>query len=158
MGKGASAPITRFDHTKLRCGRVSLCDMLSTYCIELAMLIRRMVFWFERFRIQALVALLAVGLVGTAFGHHFAPPEEQAVVSFYNALGAADDLCGEGLLSGKANCSACRLVSAFVLADTSVSSGQVGLNYARQVYYANSDRAAGVGLFTLPQSRAPPLA
>ncbi len=132
--------------------------MLSTYRVELAMLIQRMVFWFERFRIHALVTLLAVGLVSTAFGHHFVSPQEQAVVSFYKALGADDDLCGDDLLSGKANCSACRLVSAFILADSSVSSALVGLVYARQDYQANPLRAAGGGLFTLPQPRAPPVA
>lgn len=132
--------------------------MLSTYRIEMAVLIQRMVYWFKRFRILALTALLALGLVGTAFGHHFATADEQALVSFYTSIGASDDLCGDDLLSGKANCSACRLVSAFILADPIVSPVQANLRYEHQIYLPALKRADGIGTYSRPQPRAPPLA
>ena len=132
--------------------------MLSDYLVEMAVLIQRMVFCFIRFRAFALTALLAFGLVSTAFGHHFASADDQALASFYQSIGAKDSLCGDDLLSGKAKCNACRLVSAFILAEPIPSPIATTLRYERQVYLPRLERAALMGGYALPQTRAPPRA
>lgn len=130
--------------------------MLSDYLVEIAVLIQRMVYWFRRFRAFAFTALLAFGLVSTAFGHHFASADDQALASFYQSIGAEDSLCGDDLLSGKAECNACRLVSAFILAGPVPSPILATLRYEHQVYMPRVERAARLGAYSLPPTRAPP--
>lgn len=115
-----------------------------------------MYFLVQRFRIAVLTALLAFGLVSTAFGHHFASAQDQALVAFYQSVAASDDLCGDDLWGGKDSCNACRLVASYHLSDPVMSPVQENLRYVRQIFLRDLRRADALATFQRPPSRAPP--
>ncbi|NVO25181.1 hypothetical protein [Donghicola mangrovi] len=112
----------------------------------------------HRFRVGFFVVLLAFGLVGTSYGHHFATAKEESLLTFYAALGATTDLCGDDLESSKSSCNACRLVSAFLMPDPVGHLVPVELAYVQRIVLPDLARAAGLTVLGHPPSRAPPVA
>lgn len=116
-----------------------------------------MTYLLHRFRVGVLIALLALGLVGTAYGHHFATAQEQHLVTFYTSLGAATDLCGDDLEASKSGCSACRLVSGFLISDPAKHLLPAEIAYVQRIVLPDLSRAASLSGTGHPPSRAPPV-
>ena len=109
----------------------------------------------------ALIALLTVALVATAFAHRLPSPSDIAIEAYALAGGDISHICGDGGADGKAmhpDCPVCHIVGSVMLPDTSQSVVRVNYVFVATVIVPRESRAIRTVLDPARGMRAPPLA
>lgn len=109
----------------------------------------------------ALVALLAVALVATAFAQRLPTTSDLTIEAFALAGGDISDICGEGEVDGQVShrdCLACHIVGLAKLADAPQNIVEANYVFVAAVIATRESRAIRTVLDPAHGMRSPPLA
>lgn len=105
-----------------------------------------------------MVALLAVGLISTSFGHRFQTADAQKALAFLASTGGAADICGETDGTTNSGCAACLLVDQIDLPPHAPDVIDVSITFTNLFVRPAVRRAIEMPERAIRLTRAPPKA